>query len=69
MGAAAVAGRAALFANPAATLAPVTVNGEAGVVVEVAGRTVSLMVFTVRNNALFAIEATTDPGRLTRMVH
>lgn len=68
VGADSVAGRAALFANPAATLAPVTVNGEAGVVIEVAGRTVSLMVFTVRNDAVFAIEATTDPGRLTRLV-
>ena len=68
VGAAAVAGRAAMFANPAATLAPVIVDGEAGVVVEVTGRVVSLMVFTVRDNAVVAIEATTDRDRLARIV-
>jgi RNA polymerase sigma-70 factor (ECF subfamily) len=68
VGAAAVAGRATMFANPVATLVPVMVDGEAGVVVEVAGRVIALMVFTVRGNVVVAIEATTDRDRLARIV-
>src|SRR6059036_3927097 len=50
-GAAAVAGRALMFANPAATLHPVVVNGGAGVVVTLDGRPISLIAFTVVGGA------------------
>lgn len=63
-GAAAVAGRARMFANPAATLVPVDAEGEAGVLVSVDGRTTALMVFTVHDGVVVAIDAITDPGRI-----
>lgn len=63
-GAQQVAGRAAMFANPAATVVPVEVEGEIGVLVSVDGRPSALMVFTVRDGAVVAIDSITDPERL-----
>jgi RNA polymerase sigma-70 factor (ECF subfamily) len=67
-GAAQVASRAIMFANPAATLHPAVVNGVPGVVVTVDGRPFSIMAFTVRDGRVAAIDALTDPARLTRLV-
>ncbi|MET0580051.1 MAG: sigma-70 family RNA polymerase sigma factor [Ilumatobacteraceae bacterium] len=63
-GAAAVADRATMFANPRATLVPVLVDDDVAVMVQVAGRTVALMVFIVADGSVTAIDATTDRDRL-----
>jgi RNA polymerase sigma factor (sigma-70 family) len=67
-GAAAVAGRALLFANPAATLRAVVVNGGAGAVAVVEGRPISLIAFTVRGDRIVEIDAIADPERVARLV-
>ena len=59
-GAAAVAGRALMFANPAASLHPV--------VVTVDGRPFSLIAFTVVGGRIAEIDAIADPERLSRLV-
>lgn len=66
-GATAVAGRAAMFADPARVIRPVTVNGAAGVVVVAAGRPVSVMGFTVVGGAIVAIDVLADPERVARL--
>jgi len=66
-GAAAVARRAMMFAQPAAVLRPALVNGAAGVVVVVGGRPVSVMGFTVTNGSIAAIDSFSDPERLGRL--
>jgi len=66
-GARAVAGRALMFARPAAVLHPVLVNGAAGVVVTVGGTPVSLMAFTVADGRVAAIHSIGDPERLRRL--
>ncbi len=66
-GAEAVAGRALTFANPAALLHPVVVNGGAGVVVTVDGAPSALMAFTVRGGRIAEIDAITDPDRVARL--
>ena len=58
-GAAAVARRAAMFADPAAVLVPVRIDGRPGVVVEIAGRQVASMVFATTVDAVVAIDAST----------
>jgi RNA polymerase sigma factor (sigma-70 family) len=63
-GAAAVAGRALMFAQPATVVRPVLVNGAAGVVVTEGGRPVSVMGFTVSHGKITEIDAIADPGRL-----
>jgi RNA polymerase sigma-70 factor (ECF subfamily) len=67
-GAAAVAGRALQFANPAARLHPVVVNGGAGVLVTLEGRPYSLIAFTVSGNRIAEIDAIADPDRIRRIV-
>jgi RNA polymerase sigma factor (sigma-70 family) len=67
-GAAAVAGRALMFANPAARLHPVVVNGGAGVVVTLDARPISLIAFTVVGGRIAEIDAIADPERLSRLV-
>src|SRR6266566_6908523 len=64
-GAAAVAGRALMFANPAAKLHPVVVNGGAGVVVTVDGRPFSLIALNVVGGRIAEIEAIADHERLS----
>jgi RNA polymerase sigma-70 factor (ECF subfamily) len=66
-GAAAVAGRALLFRNPAAELRPALVNGMAGVVVIVAGRPFAVMGFTVAGGRIVEIDAIADPERVARI--
>jgi len=63
-GAEAVAGRALAFAQPAAGLRPVLVNGAAGVVVMVDGRPFSVMGFTVVRDRIVAIDVLVDPDRV-----
>ncbi len=67
-GAAAVAGRALMFANPAAMLHPVVVNGGAGVIATADGRPFSLIAFTVVGGRIAEIDAIADPERLSRLV-
>jgi RNA polymerase sigma factor (sigma-70 family) len=66
-GAAAVAGRALMFAQPAATVHPALVNGAAGVVVTLAGRPIAVMGFTVSDGVIVAIDALADGERLARL--
>lgn len=66
-GAEAVASQAIMFANPAATLNPVLVNGGAGVVVTVADRPVAIMGFTVNGGKITGIEAIGDIARVNRI--
>jgi RNA polymerase sigma factor (sigma-70 family) len=63
-GAVAVAGRAIMFAQPAATLVPALVNGTTGVVVTVAGRPVAVIAFTVVDGRIVAIDALNDVDRV-----
>jgi RNA polymerase sigma factor (sigma-70 family) len=63
-GAAAVAGRALMFAQLSPFVRPALVNGAAGVVVAPHGRAFSVMGFTVVGGRIVAIDAITDPTRL-----
>jgi RNA polymerase sigma factor (sigma-70 family) len=63
-GAHAVAGRAIMFARPAAVLRPVLVNGDAGVVVMVGGRPFSVMGFSISADRIVAIDVLVDRARL-----
>lgn len=63
-GAQRVAGQAVMFADPAATLVPVLVNGAAGVVVVAPVGPVAVMGFTVRGERIVAIDALNDRDRL-----
>ena len=65
-GSAAIAGQALRFANPAATLRPVVVNGSAGVLITIGDQPISLMAFTVARGKIVAIDALADPDRLER---
>ena len=66
-GATAVAGRAVMFAQRAALVRPVLVNGAAGVVFTVDGRPVSVMGFTVSRGKIVQIDVMADPERLDRL--
>jgi RNA polymerase sigma-70 factor (ECF subfamily) len=66
-GAAAVAGRAASFANPASVVHPALVNGAAGVVITLRGRPVTVVAFTVRGDRIVAIDGLADPDRLAAL--
>src|ERR1700730_7863021 len=66
-GAAAVAGQALMFRQPAAQLRPALVNGAAGVVVIVAGRPFAVMGFTVAEGKIVEIDAIADPERVRRI--
>ena len=66
-GAAAVAGQALTFAQLSPFVRPALVNGVAGVVVAPHGRPVSVMAFTVRGGRIVAIDALTDPERLSQL--
>jgi RNA polymerase sigma factor (sigma-70 family) len=63
-GAALVAGRAIMFARPAASILPAVVNGTAGVVVMVDGQPFSIMSFTIRQASIVEIDVLVDPQRL-----
>jgi RNA polymerase sigma factor (sigma-70 family) len=66
-GPAAVAGRAIMFAAPAALVRPALVNGAAGVVITVGRLPISVMAFTVTGGKIAEINAITDPERLRRL--
>jgi RNA polymerase sigma-70 factor (ECF subfamily) len=66
-GAAAVAGRALMFADPSRTVHPAVVNGAAGVVVTAAGRPRSVWGFTVADGRVVAVDILGDPARLAHL--
>jgi RNA polymerase sigma factor (sigma-70 family) len=67
-GAAAVAGRAIMFAGLAASTRPVLVNGAAGVLSRTPdGRPMSIMAFTVVDGRIVEIDTISDPQRLDRL--
>jgi len=63
-GAEAVAGRAAMFADPARATHPAWVGGDPAVVVTVDGRVVTVMRFAVLGDRIVAVDALSDPDRL-----
>jgi RNA polymerase sigma factor (sigma-70 family) len=66
-GAAAVAGQALTYANPAADVHPALVNGAAGVVVTLGGNPQAIMGFTVVDGRIVAINALVDPDRIAEL--
>lgn len=66
-GAAAVAGQATAGASPHAVLHPALVNGAAGVVITIKGRTFAIIGFTVVDGRIVEIAALTDPERVGRI--
>jgi RNA polymerase sigma factor (sigma-70 family) len=66
-GASTLASRAVAFAQPAAVLRPVLVNGAAGIVVTLDGRPVSVMGFTVTDGKIVAVDVLSDPERIRRL--
>ena len=66
-GAAAVAGQALMFKNPAGRPRPALVNGAAGVVVTVGDRPIALMGFTVVGGRIVEIDAIADPERVRKI--
>jgi RNA polymerase sigma-70 factor (ECF subfamily) len=66
-GAEVVARSAVTYANPAATLVPVLVNGEAGVAVLVDHRLLAVMGFTIRGGRVVEIDNLGDPDRLAAL--
>jgi RNA polymerase sigma factor (sigma-70 family) len=66
-GAAAVASRALMIAQPAALKRPALVNGAAGVVGTLGGQAVGVMGFTVSHGKITEIDVILDPERLLRL--
>jgi type IV secretory pathway TrbD component len=66
-GAAAVAGRTLMTAQPAALKRPALVNGAAGVVATLNGQAVGVMGFTVSHGKITEIDVILDPQRLLRL--
>ena len=66
-GAAAVAGRALLMAQPSALKRPVLVNGAAGVLVTLGGQAVGVMGFTVSRGKIAQIDVIIGPERLCQL--
>jgi len=66
-GAAAVAGRARVIAQPSVSKRPVLVNGAAGVVVTLGGQLYGVMGFTVSRGKIVEIDVIIDPERLRRV--
>ena len=62
-----IASQAIRFSVPDATLHPVLVDGTTGVFIELAGRPLALMVFTVVDDRVAEIDIINDPDRLTRL--
>ena len=60
----AVKGFRLMFANPAAEIVPVLVNGSAGVVVTVGGQPLTVIGFTVSEGKITRMDAIADPGRV-----
>jgi RNA polymerase sigma factor (sigma-70 family) len=67
-GAAAVARRAMMFAQLAASARPVLINGEPGVLAATPdGRPIAIMAFTVTAGRIIGINSIADPERLARL--
>ena len=66
-GASAVAAQALTFAHLSPYVRPALINGAAGVVVAPDGVPVSIMAFTVTDGKIVAINALTDPARLSQL--
>jgi ketosteroid isomerase-like protein len=67
-GAAAVAGRAMMFAPLAASARPVLINGDPGVLAATPdGRPMAIMAFTVAAGRIVEINSIADPERLARL--
>ena len=66
-GAETIASQAIRFSVPDATMHPVLVDGTTGVFIELAGRPLALMVFTVIDDRVAEIDIINDPDRLTRL--
>src|SRR5690242_2200357 len=66
-GAAAVADRALMVAQPSALKRPALVNGAAGVVITLGGQPVAVMGFTVSRGKIAEIDVIIDPERLLRL--
>jgi RNA polymerase sigma factor (sigma-70 family) len=66
-GAQAVAARASKYAQLTPHVRPALVNGAAGAVVAPRGRIFSVMAFTVRDGKIVAIDALSDPARLSEL--
>ena len=66
-GAARVADGALTFADPNRLLRPALINGAAGVLVTLDGRTVAIMGFTVVNRQIVTIYSIGDPDHLIRL--
>src|SRR5580700_6717661 len=65
-GAAAVAGQALMFDQPAAAVQAALVNGAAGAAVTVGGQPFAVMAFTVSRGTIAEIDILADPERLRR---
>jgi RNA polymerase sigma-70 factor (ECF subfamily) len=66
-GAEAVAAHTRTYANLHPYVIPVFVNGSAGALVAPQGRVFSVMAFTIANGKITAIDALTDPERLSQL--
>ena len=66
-GAAAVAGQALMFDQPAAAVEAVLVNGAVGALVAVGGQPFAVMAFTVSGGRIAEIDILADPERLLRL--
>jgi RNA polymerase sigma factor (sigma-70 family) len=66
-GAAAVAGRALMVAQPSALKRPALVNGAAGVVITLGDQPVAVMGFTVSRGKIAEIDVIINPERLLRL--
>jgi RNA polymerase sigma factor (sigma-70 family) len=66
-GAAAVASRTLMIAQPAALKRPALVNGAAGIVATLDGQAVGVMGFTVSHGKITEIDVILDPKRLRRL--
>ena len=67
-GADAVSGAALGGANPRAEFQPVLVNGAAGMLITMRGRSAGLMAFTIVDGQITAIDGITDPYRLRSLL-
>jgi RNA polymerase sigma factor (sigma-70 family) len=66
-GAAATARRAAAGAGSAQVSLPALIDGAVGVVLATAGRTISLLAFTITNGKIVEVDVIDDPGRIAEM--
>ena len=67
-GAAAVAQNAVTYANPAAVTTPLTADGRPALLVSIDGAPATLMVFTVADGRITAIDAIAEPERIVTLL-